>query len=43
MNCTRERTLTGKTLGTVEAAPVRGEEQELGKLMDRLELVTWGM
>ena len=40
MNCTRERTLAGKTLDTVEVAPELGEEQELvwslGKLMDRL-------
>ena len=51
MNYTQERTLTGKTLGTVEAGPEREVASERGvelvrspgKLMGRVELVTWGM
>ena len=48
MNYTQERTLKGKTTGSVEAAEAASErevelERPLDKLMDRLELVTWGM
>ena len=45
MNYTQERTLTGKTPDTVEEGSERELElvRSLGKLMDRVELVTWGM
>ena len=44
MNYTQERTLTGKTLGTGGVGLERVVElvRLLDKLLDRVELVTWG-